>query len=391
MENKSFETITFDVEKYLSKPSKLISYRKIEEILSSTFKRSKDYKNHRREGTEYIDEWEKQKLGENFEDVPMEILNYNFDTEKTEFWNYGKKSLIRGLMLAYENHYPITVSPDMILILFLQGYSRFMEKYSEKFRNQYVNFEGKKELSVKRNGITPEKATKEIWQGIVDEFTTKIKESVGEDIISNLESNFTTTKPVHLTTSQLSIMSSMKQYFTYKVVMCVCGISSIKLEGSLEDWQKIKKKFEFLSKKEFGLNWWTESLIPIINKIIETKIYYSQNKDINYELRTFWKDMIRLKKGWAYEPTVIDGWIVKFIPNLTGEEPKVYQKLEDSDIPDEIISCPLKLIFIDENNKKIKYDCALASGFYGMIQDEITYTVKPVIGYSIVVEDKLKK
>ena len=391
MENKSFETITFDVEKYLSKPSKLISYRKIEEILSSTFKRSKDYKNHRREGTEYIQEWEKQKLGENFEDVPMEILNYNFDTEKTEFWNYGKKSLIRGLMLAYENHYPITVSPDMILILFLQGYSRFMEKYSEKFRNQYVNFEGKKELSVKRNGITPEKATSEIWQGIVDEFTTKIKESVGEDIISNLESNFTTTKPVHLTTSQLSIMSSMKQYFTYKVVMCVCGISSIKLEGSLEDWQKIKKKFEFLSKKEFGLNWWTESLIPIINKIIETKIYYSQNKDINYELRTFWKDMIRLKKGWVYEPTVIDGWIVKFIPNLSEEEPKVFQKLEDSDIPDEIISCPLKLIFIDENNKKIKYDCALASGFYGMIQDEITYTVKPVIGYSIVVEEKNKE
>ena len=391
MENKSFETITFGVEKELSKPSKLISYDKIGEILSSTFKRSKDYKNHRREGTEYIDEWEKQKLGENFEDVPMEILNYNFDTEKTEFWNYGKKSLIRGLMLAYENHYPITVSPDMILILFLQGYSRFMEKYSEKFRNQYVNFEGKKELSVKRNGITPEKATKEIWQGIVDEFTTKIKESVGEDIISNLESNFTTTKPVHLTTSQLSIMSSMKQYFTYKVVMCVCGISSIKLEGSLEDWQKIKKKFEFLSKKEFGLNWWTESLIPIINKIIETKIYYSQNKDINYELRTFWKDMIRLKKGWVYEPTVIDGWIVKFIPNLSEEEPKVFQKLEDSDIPDEIISCPLKLIFIDENNNETKYDCALASGFYGMIQDEITYTVKPVIGYSIVVEDKIKE
>ncbi|MBR0097946.1 MAG: DUF4419 domain-containing protein, partial [Synergistaceae bacterium] len=41
---------------------------------------------------------------------------------------------------------------------------------------------------------------------------------------------------------QLAIMSSMKQYFKYKVIMCVCGISSITLEGSLEDWQKIKKK-----------------------------------------------------------------------------------------------------------------------------------------------------
>ena len=47
-------------------------------------------------------------------------------------------------MRAYENHYPIKVSPDMILLLFLQGYSRFMEKYSERVRNLYVNFKGKK-------------------------------------------------------------------------------------------------------------------------------------------------------------------------------------------------------------------------------------------------------
>jgi len=32
----------------------------------------------------------------------------------------------------------------MIWILILQGYSRFMDKYSEKVRNKYVNFEGKK-------------------------------------------------------------------------------------------------------------------------------------------------------------------------------------------------------------------------------------------------------
>ena len=58
----------------------------------------------------------------------MKILHSNFDTNKKEFYNFGKKSLIKGLMNAYENHYPIAISPDMILILFLQGYSRFMEK-----------------------------------------------------------------------------------------------------------------------------------------------------------------------------------------------------------------------------------------------------------------------
>ena len=49
-------------------------------------------------------------------------------------------------------------------------------------------------------------------------------------------------------------MSAIKQYFKYEVIMFVCGISSITLEGSLEDWKKIKAKFEFFSKEEFGLN-----------------------------------------------------------------------------------------------------------------------------------------
>ena len=50
---KQIETISFDVEKELSKPTKLIYYHKIEDILSSIFQRAKDYKNHRKEGIEY--------------------------------------------------------------------------------------------------------------------------------------------------------------------------------------------------------------------------------------------------------------------------------------------------------------------------------------------------
>jgi hypothetical protein len=275
----------------------------------------------------------------------------------------------------------------MILLLFLQGYSRFMEKNSEKFRHIYVNFEGKKTLIVEREGITPKTAKPEDWQGIVDEFTGKIKGEIGENIISNLESNFTTTNPVTLATSQISIMSAMKNYLVYETIMCVCGISSITLEGSLEDWQKIKQKFEFFSKEEFGLSPWIKHLIPIIDKIIETKIYYTQNKAINNEIRKFWKDMIRVKKGECYMPDVIDGWIIKFIPNLSEGVLKVYEKLGDYEIPDQILSCPLKLIF-SNGIKTIEYDCSFASGFYGMVQDKTTFNVKPVIGYAIVVENK---
>ena len=37
---------------------------------------------------------------------------------------------------------------------------------------------------------------------------------------------------------------------------------------------------------------------------------------------------------------------------------------------------------------KIDFNCSLASGFYGMIQDKKTFNVKPVIGYAIVVESE---
>ena len=97
--------------------------------------------------------------------------------------------------------------------------------------------------------------------------------------------------------------------------------------------------------------------------------------------------MIRVKRGGVYKPDVIDGWIIEFIPDLSGKEPKIYEKLYDNDIPDQILSCPLKLIFID-GIKNIEYDCSLASGFYGMVQNEKTFNVKPVIGYAIVVENK---
>jgi hypothetical protein len=197
----------------------------------------------------------------------------------------------------------------------------------------------------------------------------------------NLECNFSTTDPVQLATSQMTIMSAMKQYFAYKAIMLVCGISAINLEGTLEDWEKLKKKLEYFSREEFGLNWWTKHLIPIIEKIIETKIYYNENKDINNELRNFWKDIIRVKRGGIYKPDVIDGWIVRFIPNIS--ENRINYELDDNQIPDQILNCPLKLIF-----ETIEYDCSLASGFYGMIQDEKNFGIKPVIGYAIVVENK---
>ena len=183
-------------------------------------------------------------------------------------------------------------------------------------------------------------------------------------------------------------MSAFKEYFSYKLRMLACGISSISLEGSLEDWEKIKYKLEYLSTK--GLEWWTKHLIPIIDNIILTKKLYTEKKILNEELIDFWKKMIRLKReGGIYIPDVINGWIVKLFPNLEEGNPTVYEEMKENQIPDQIIGCLMELTFIpNEGDKIIVYKCNLASGFYGMIQDKNTFNVRPVIGYAIVLDEE---
>ena len=365
---QDFESIDLEIEQDLKKPVEYLKTFGTKSIIENLFKKS---------GRRILTN----------ENEPSEILHYTLDTKEDLIFNYKKSSLIQGLVLAYKNHYPITITPDMIWILVLQGFSRFMEKYEDSVRDIFVNFKGKKELNVEIYDKTPYTATKEDWDGIMKEFVEKIGQHVGQETTDSLECNFSTTSQVAKVTSQVAIMSAMKQYFTYKATFIGCGISTVTLEGSMQDWEKIKSKLEFLSTK--GLEWYTKHLIPIIDKILESKNYYNYNGQLNEELIEFWKGMVRVKgKGGLYDPLIINGWIVKFIPNLSKKTPEVYEEISEKQVPDQIISCPMELTWIISPEKKIDYKCSLFSGFYGMIQDKETFNVRPVIGYAIVVDEK---
>ena len=373
---KAYESITFEVERDLEKPKCYLEKTPIKLILNDLFKKRKTRINPITREEIYLNANE-----------PLEIFHSTFDTKEEEFYNFGKRSLIQGLIVAYKNHYPITITPDMIWLLIAQGFSRFMEKHENLVRERFVNFTGKKDLKVERLSYSPYSASKEVWDGIIKEFVQKIEENVGKEVIDTLECNFSTTTQLAKVTSQVTIMSAMKHYFTYRLLMAGCGISNITLEGSLQDWEKIKSKLEFLSTK--ALKWWTKHLIPIIDNIILTKKYYNEKNKVNEELINFWKGMIRLKgEGNMYDPHMINGWIVKFIPNLEKEKPGIYEEIRETDVPEEIISCPMELTWLNMNGKKVDFKCSLASGFYGMIQDKQTFNVRPVIGYAIVAEDR---
>ena len=110
----------------------------------------------------------------------------------------------------------------------------------------FVNFDGQKELTVDRRDLDFFKATSEDWMTIFPSFIDQIKEFTGENIIDTLSPNFTTTTPVSSSVGQISIMSALKHYFKYKVLMGGCALPYVTIEGFIEDWEKINEKLENL-------------------------------------------------------------------------------------------------------------------------------------------------
>jgi hypothetical protein len=55
-------------------------------------------------------------------------------------------------------------------------------------------------------------------------------------------------------------MNSFSVYFTY-AINCVCGIPKITIEGTPEDWRRIRSRVEVI--ETYGLEWW----LPIVGSL----------------------------------------------------------------------------------------------------------------------------
>lgn len=326
----------------------------------------------------------------------------------------GTHPVIVGYLKAYQNHYPMTISPDIAWLLICQGFSNHVNSNPEKIRSQILSFEGKKMLTVQRNVSDLNNMANFPWETIFPEFTGQISDFTGKPLINNLTSNFTTTTPTTQIASQITIMESMKEFFNYKVIMMGCGISEITVEGSVKDWEKILKRLDYLA--QFDLKWWTSELKPVIQKIIDTK---KGKLD-----KQFWMNMVKYHKLGVYGAhDGIDGWLLKFYPYLQGEAPAIAAAAENkvvansgsvdipilnSDdpayktralhlqrsefkeiksvnvLPKELANVPFILEIKDSNGVlQQSYQMEFWSGFMGLKQDQQSFNVKPEIGWAI--------
>lgn len=316
-----------------------------------------------------------------------DIFSSSMKPDQKIIFDYNRHPLYQGFLDAYRNHRPITISPDIIWILIVQGFCHHVKAHSEELRSFFVDFQGKKEISIKRLDINICTATSEDWMSIMPEFVDKITQFTGKNIIDTLSPNFTTTDAVSLAVGQISIMFAMKDYFRYKAMVGGCGLPYVTIEGSIEDWEKILEKMNNL--KKFKLEDWINKLTPIIEEIIETK-----KGNVNKE---FWLRMIKYKDQTGsydtgdYEDPQVDGWFTNFFPYGKNGQTITSPFFPGTSLPDEFLRVPFELKIAKDKNQKeedmVKVNCEFLAGLIGIIQDEKTGSFKPEIGW-IVREEK---
>ena len=282
---------------------------------------------------------------------------------------YGYNPFFFGLCEAYANHRPVVLSPDVIWILISQGFANHINSNSRHFRNQIVDFDDRKELEIEVVG-EPEKTD---WYNVFESFYSGLSQDVKDNLAETLLCDFSTSTNVDRLVSQATVMETVKSYYDFIVIYIICGIPSITLEGTVEDWERVKEKT--LALEKYDLGWWTDRLVPILDEFIAAS---KGNADI-----AFWKEMVHITKpGTCGDPRVIDGWITDLYPYDRDGKRMNGDKITDTDkLPGEISKVRIRTVYNNGLSSEAGPDVEVWAGIFGLEQNEENFAIKPVTGW----------
>jgi len=293
---------------------------------------------------------------------------------KDKIYVTGDFGLLGAVLEAYNHHWNLKISPDdfWIPVAIRIGSKINNVAKSNKVRDFFVDFDGKKEIAIYTDQTTIY-GVDNVW--LLEQFSEKIKENIKKDEYTELmTSNFSTTTPVSKIASQINIMASLQEYFEFRMVLS-CGIKGVEMLGNLEDWQQLVKKIDKLAKllspleEELKISGWLKHVRMVYVKLVET---FKRNPD-----QDWWSRIISKVPLGSGRQTQYEGWLIKFLEDKENVE-------DFTSMTSGLTTVPLNVTY-DENLEGEM--CALAAGQYGFtIEDDTTNgipTVCPYIGWAL--------
>ncbi len=292
---------------------------------------------------------------------------------------YGKNPFFKGMIDAFADHRPVVLTPDAIWFLISQGFAHWVNDNPEELRDLFVDHEGKIDLIVQSNKkLLSEKVD---WEAIVNGFYEQIRDNTKGDIADIISEPFSTTGVNEHMVSQIALMEACKSYFDYIVMYASCGIPSVTLKGTPDDWQSVLDRTRKL--RAYGVDWWVDDLEPILEEFVKA----SKGKPDT----EFWRSIVKkyrpgdvrgLSCGMDMGSTKFDGWFLKFLPyDEQGRTPAEVNM--DHNMQPEMVRTEYKYIIFNDFTGEVEKTMMMEfwAGIVGMEVDPETYAMTPKMGW----------
>jgi len=289
---------------------------------------------------------------------------------------YGFHALIETVHRAFDEHRSLILSPDDIWLTIAQGLAACVNQDPEKYRKFFVDHDGQKQIRIRRDGFVLGDAGND-WQGCFPEFSARIREHIGDETHGLILCNFSTTGDLEKAASEVVLMDVVQAYFKYTIAT-MCGIPSITLAGTADDWEKLAVKARLLAEFE-GLHWW-------LSKVFEVVDQFAAAARGDVELK-WWANLYKAKaESGGIEA---NGHILKLVPYLRYSEDKttVNPLLADasrrsgirtSGLPQSLSCVPFMWDYLGT-----PHEYQFLAGHVGIALDFATDALRPVTGWAV--------
>jgi hypothetical protein len=287
------------------------------------------------------------------------------------------------------SHRPICLSPDIIWLTLTQGLANHINMHAESLRSQFVQHAGQLTITVRRDDFvkgSPENP----WPEVFGEFSEAIRDHIGKahDLIV---ADFSTTGTVERAASEVVLLDAMQSYFCYEL-HTLCGIPSITLEGTVEDWQSMVRRVQGWA--QWDLEWWVRPLLPVLEQFAAAA---AGTVD-----RRFWDSIYKWHGSRGSGSAHTTGWVSTLFPYLNTPEatiarmsgqacagPALQRNPWLDATPgrggpgrDEFPGSPGKAPFLWRYLDRT-FDMEFIGGLFGIRQDPHTLCLRPEIGWAV--------
>jgi hypothetical protein len=208
---------------------------------------------------------------------------------------------IQATHLAFDQHLGLTLRPDTLWYMIVSQVAEFIKLHPDEYAFMFTTKPDEKQLIEIRDDSLVYGSEGNDWGRTIELFRTPLRAAVIDVTADLFLANFTTTTPEDEVAVLVTFMDAASPYFKYRV-NTLCGITSIQLLGTPEDYELLLNKTSRLANAFPALEQYFNVLLQVLSRIAES---FTTSPDLE-----FWNSLYRFKAESGMD--TVTGWINAF-------------------------------------------------------------------------------